>query len=353
MSERETPPRAADIAVGAAWAAAPARPAVSVVIATFGRPGYLGELVAALAALVPPAGGVEAVIVDNGSGHTTWATLLALLETSPMALAAVRLAANRGPGGGRNAGLAVARGEVIAFTDDDCVPTPSWLPALVAPFADPAVAVVQGRVLPDPAQAATMGPWDHTVDIGGPTPWFETCNVAYRADALRAVGGFDEDDPLTSRHDGGRAFGEDALLGWMVVQAGGRRAWAPDALVHHRCVPARWRDFFGSYRWVEGFPGLADRSGIVNEALFWRVFLARETARLDLALAAVAAAALARRPALLIGVYPWARGRWPEAVHRARGRRAAPFRLAQRFVVEAYGALNLARGSVRHRRLVL
>ncbi|MBA2496375.1 MAG: glycosyltransferase [Acidimicrobiia bacterium] len=341
----------AETAVSESWTAGD-DPSVSVVISTFNRAGYLRELVTALEAVIAPAGGFEVVIVDNGSGDATWSTLVELVETR-LALAVVRVATNRGPGGGRNVGLSLARGQFVAFTDDDCLPTPGWLEGVVARFADVAVDVVQGRVSPHPAQEAVMGPWDHTVAVGGPTPFFETSNVAYRRRALQRVGGFDEDDPLTARHAGGRAFGEDAVLGWRVVQTGGARAWADDAVVHHRCVPSTYLDLLRSYRWLEGMPGLAGRSGVVRESLYRRVFLNHQTAKVDLALLAVSAAVVLRRPWPLAATAPWVRMRWPEAVHRVRRRRRAPAYLAARFVIEAYGASAFLRGSIRHRRIVL
>jgi hypothetical protein len=223
----------------------------------------------------------------------------------------------------------------------------------VAGFADAAVEVVQGRVAAHPAQEAVMGPWDHTVSVAGPTPFFETSNVAYRRVALARVGGFDERDPLTARLAGGRAFGEDAVLGWRVLESGGRRAWAGAAVVHHRCVPSTYRAHLRSHRWLEGMPGLATRSDVVRDSLYARVFLSRQTARVDLAIAAIGAAVVLRRPGPLVGVVPWVRMRWPDAVHRVRGRRRAPAHLAARFVVEGYGAACFLRGSIRHRRLVL
>ena len=47
----------------------------------------------------------------------------------------------------RNAGIAMAAGNVIAIIDDDAVPEPSWLTHLTAPFADPAVAASGGYVI--------------------------------------------------------------------------------------------------------------------------------------------------------------------------------------------------------------
>ena len=346
------PRNADDVVTNAAWSTG-GSPAVSVVVSSYRRAGYLRELVAALDAQRPVPGGVEVVLVDNGSHDATWATMVGLLEITALPLTVVRVTANRGPGGGRNVGVAVARGELVAFTDDDCLPTPGWVERVAARFRDRTVDVVQGRVAAHPDQEAVMGPWDHTIVVGGPTPFFETSNVAYRRDALLAVGGFDEDDPLTSQHAGGRAFGEDAVLGWRVVQAGGARAWAGDAVVHHRCVPSTYLTLLRTYRWLEGMPGLAERSGVVRASMYHRVFLNQQTAKVDLALVGIGAALVLRRPAPLVAVVPWVRMRWPEAVHRVRSRRRAPAHLAARFLIEAYGAASFVRGSIRHRRIVL
>src|SRR5438067_730536 len=93
-----------------------------------------------------------------------------------------------GPAAARNAGWRAARGEIIAFTDDDCVPTPGWLRAGVSAFVD-GVAGVDGRVvMPLPAT-----PTDYERDAAGlERGEFVTANCFYGRDALVAVGGFDE-----------------------------------------------------------------------------------------------------------------------------------------------------------------
>ncbi|MFJ3495926.1 glycosyltransferase [Streptomyces sp. NPDC086091] len=159
-----------------------------------------------------------------------------------------------------NTGLAAARGDVVAFTDDDVVADPRWLTELTAPFsADPGLGCATGLILParlrTPAQVLleshggfakgftprTYDPYDPPAD----EPLFpftagrfgSGANMAYRTRVLRAVGGF---DPATGA--GTPARGGDDLYGFVrVLTAGHRLRYTPHALVwhHHR---ETWRD---------------------------------------------------------------------------------------------------------------
>jgi hypothetical protein len=266
-------------------------------------------------------------------------------------MAALRLPANRGPAPGRNAGVAASRAPLVAITDDDCLPTPGWLRGIRAAFAGGAE-VVQGAVRADPSTVDRMGPWDHTIWVSPPTPFFETCNVAYRRTAFDRAGGFDEDDPLL-HPPSGRAFGEDACLAWEVQRTGGRAAFAADAVVHHRCIPSTYERWLADQRELVGFPGLARRSPLVARMFVGGVFLSRRSACFDLAVGGVTAAVLLRRPWPALLTLPWARMRWADAVRVGRSRRAAPALLARLAWSDAVALGSLVRGSVRHRRLVL
>ena len=96
-----------------------------------------------------------------------------------------------GPAAARNAGWHAALGQLVAFTDDDCVPQPEWLATLAAALqvAD----IAQGCTLPDPAQEHLLGPFARTMDVRSETGYYQTCNVGYRRSVLEAVGGFDDD----------------------------------------------------------------------------------------------------------------------------------------------------------------
>jgi len=328
-------------------------PVIAVVVSTYRRPQLLSGLVAALESQDLSADQFEVVVVDNGSNDGTWDKLVQVVSDVSLRMVALRFDDNRGPGGGRNRGSRLVRAQLLAMTDDDCLPTAGWLRGLLEAFASGAD-VVQGRVCADPEGLAGMGPWDHTVWITPPTPFFETCNVAYRTTAFERVEGFDEADPLTSRHAGGRAFGEDALLAWRVLATGAQPASAPDAVVYHRCMPSTYSRYLGYQREHRGFPGLARSSPLVNRWLWHRGFLTRQSAEVDLALASVVMCVATRRGWPLLGMWPWVRRLWNAALSRTRGdRNAAAVVMAGLALGDVVGFISLVEGSVRHRRLVL
>lgn len=322
-----------------------------MVVSTFDRAGFLPGLLAALEAQrdAPP---FEVVVADDGSQDGTWDVLTRRSADTTLPLCAVRLPANRGAGAGRNAAVALARASLIAFTDDDCLPTPGWVAALAGAFTSAGtgdrVDIVQGRTEPEPVQPP--GTWARSLWVSGPTPWMETCNIAYRRSAFDAVGGFAQDDPLVGRAGRGRGFGEDTWLGHQVLARGGARLFADGAVVHHRWRPATFGDHVAERRLLTLFPALVRRVPALADSCWGGVFLSRRTAAVDLAVLCVAGAAVARRPLWLVGVLPWLTTSW----HPARARRGSfPLRLGQAAVADVAGLVALLYGSARHRRLVL
>jgi glycosyltransferase involved in cell wall biosynthesis len=326
-------------------------PRIGVVVSSYRRPHFLDGLLEALRVQTLASTDYEVVLVDNGSADATWERLVTAASTSPLRLAVTTLTTNRGPGGGRNHGLSMVRAPMVAITDDDCLPTPGWLEALVA-AGDAGAQLIQGEVHAAHSEL-DAGPWDHVKWITSPTPFFETCNVAYDMTRLRAVGGFDEDDPLTAQVSG-RAFGEDAVLAWRLQEAGAVATFCPAAVVEHRVVPATFADWLRDQRNVAGFPGLGRRSPLVTDWFWHRWFLSPTTAKTDLAALGLVAAALTRRPALALAALPWVADRVPEA-RRLAGpdRRLTPLRLVQLAISDAVTLASLLEGSARHRRPVL
>src|SRR5690242_16282570 len=95
----------------------------SVVVPTYNRPQPLSRCLDALARLYYPREQFEVIVVDDGSTES----LAALVKNFQERLDIRYLREEHaGPGMARNVGAAHARGEYLAFTDDDCAPCPDW-----------------------------------------------------------------------------------------------------------------------------------------------------------------------------------------------------------------------------------
>ncbi len=128
----------------------------------------------------------------------------------------------RGPAAARNVGWRAARAEWVAFLDDDVLPPPDWREALERDLrAAGDAGATQGRiVVPVPDRPTD---WERNVAGLEHAQW-ATADMAYRREALAAVGGFDERFP--------RAYREDADLGLRVVGAGWRIVRGQRHVVH-------------------------------------------------------------------------------------------------------------------------
>jgi glycosyltransferase involved in cell wall biosynthesis len=166
---------------------------------------------------------VEVVVVDNGSTDGSGD----LARAHPVV---TRVVVESRPGSyaARNAGLAAASGQLLAFTDADTVPQAGWLAAARARMDDGADAV--GGAI-EPVRSAAPTVWERYdtalyldqrsfVERDG---FAATANLVVRRDVLDAVGAFD----ATLRSSGDLEFGR------RLTAAGYRLVYAPDALVLH------------------------------------------------------------------------------------------------------------------------
>lgn len=166
----------------------------------------------------------------------------------------VRYVEERRPGLGRarNAGLRVARGAIVAFTDDDVIVDPAWAPAVLDAFATTDVDCVTGLILPlefeTPAQLSVerfasygKGFIPRTYSLAEPPldqPLFpytagyfgSGANMAFRTQILRDLGGFDSVLGTGTPARGG----EDLDICIRVLNTGGRLAYDPRAIIWHR-----------------------------------------------------------------------------------------------------------------------
>lgn len=155
------------------------RPVVSVILCTYNRAGLLREALRALAGQVAGTPPYEIIVVDNNSTDETRAVVRAF--TGASTLVRYEFEPEQGLSAARNHGIAAARADLIAFTDDDVRVAPDWVRTIAALFAShEEIDLAGGRVVPD---------WE-----APPPAWLERTGVAPLAlvdygDGPRRIGG--------------------------------------------------------------------------------------------------------------------------------------------------------------------
>lgn len=205
---------------------------VSVVVPTFKRPAMLECCLTALLAQDFPPTEYEIIIVDDAADKKTQQQVYEhamLVQPSGYTLRYLPIKGDHhGPAIARNAGWRFARGEIIAFTDDDCLPEKGWLKAGVGAFTD-GVAGVSGRLLvPLPPEPTDYEYNTAQLECGE----FVTANCFYRRSVLMQVGGFDE--RFTA------AWREDSDLFFTLLERNEHCIFISDAVVVHPVRPAHW-----------------------------------------------------------------------------------------------------------------
>lgn len=176
----------------------------------------------------------ELIVVNNGSTDGTPAVVQEFTATAPVLVHYI-FEPKPGLGNAHNAGLSVARGKILAFTDDDCYPAPDFLSSLWSAFEDPSIGYISGCILNyDPADTR-KGSLRHSEPVRfapnsfvGPGSLFGGANMAFRRQVLVEIGGF---DPL---------FGPGALFNCEDYDAAGRASamgwkgeYRPEVIVWH------------------------------------------------------------------------------------------------------------------------
>ena len=204
---------------------------VSVVVSTCGRLDLLDRSLDALMRQDFPAGAYEVIVVDDEPDRGTLQLVAGwrarTLERGPR-LVYVANDGPHGPAAARNRGWRISRAPIIAFTDDDTVPSPGWLRHGMAGF-DQHTDVLCGRIeMPLPSL-----PTDYQRDASQlQTAEFASANCFCRRGVLDALGGFDERFRIGWR--------EDSDLHFRLLKMQAKIAHSHHALVVHPVRPAPW-----------------------------------------------------------------------------------------------------------------
>ncbi len=193
----------------------------------------------------------EVIVVDNNSTDSTRDVVASFARNAPVEVRYV-FEPVQGSSAARNAGIAAARGEVVAFLDDDVIAAPGWLAALADAYAQfPDAWCIGGRVtlqLPSP-----LPPW--LVPLDGPVASYLSqqdlgpevvrieypkglisANLSVRREVLERVGGF---CGRLGRFGGQLLCGEDIELCHRIQQAGGEVYYCGAASVAHLVPSSR------------------------------------------------------------------------------------------------------------------
>jgi O-antigen biosynthesis protein len=198
-------------------------PRVSVVVCAYNAERTMDQCLASLEVLNYP--DYEVIVVNDGSRDRT----REIAES--YGYCRIINQPNKGLSAARNVGAEAATGEIVAYTDSDCVADPDWLTYLVAKMEASNLVACGGPNFPPPED--NLVPAAVAVAPGGPThvlisdelaEHIAGCNMAFRREVLTQLGGF---DPVY------RAAGDDVDICWRLQDAGYTIGFSPAAVVWH------------------------------------------------------------------------------------------------------------------------
>ena len=234
VDEERRPKSACDIAASLPTTLQiPARelsPRISVIVCTRNGAPTLRPCLEALETQTYP--NYEVLVIDDGSTDAT----AQIAKSFPN----VRCISQE-PAGlsvARNRGAHEASGEILAYTDDDCIPHPDWLLRLSFAYEDAEWVAAGGPNIPPPPRtpmealvASAPGAPTHVLIQDEEAEHLPGCNLSIRKSALLSIGGF---------HPDFTTAGDDVDICWRLREAGGKLRFIPGAMVwHHRRFTAR------------------------------------------------------------------------------------------------------------------
>ncbi|MBF0458042.1 MAG: glycosyltransferase [Nitrospirae bacterium] len=201
----------------------------SVIVPAYNSEKTISLCIEALLRQTCPQETYEIIVIDDGSTDKTG-------EIASGYPVRYHRKQNGGPASARNMGVREAAGEIILFTDADCVATPSWIEEMLQPFEDPHVSAVKGAYRTNQRQLTArfvqvefeerfqMLRNSRHIDM------IDTYAAAFRKEVFLYAGGFDES--FTAANN------EDTDLSYKLSRAGHKMVFNGNAIVFHLNHPA-------------------------------------------------------------------------------------------------------------------
>ncbi len=222
---------------------------VSIIIPTFNGADRIGNCLEELLKQTPSRD-VEILVVNDGSTDNTGDVVAGY---KPVRLLSQ---SNAGPAAARNRGAIRAQGDIILFTDDDCVPKPDWLATMLDPFRDPEVIGVKGEYRTRQKRLAArfvQMEYEDRYRLMGRLPridFVDTYSAGFRRDRFLEMNGYDTSFPV--------ACAEDIELSYRMSARGWKMVFVPEAIVYHTHSATLWQYLRKKYKFA-----------------FWRVLAVR------------------------------------------------------------------------------
>lgn len=235
-------------------AEADATPSISLIITTYNRAALLREALESIAAsTIEPPSSVEVIVVDNNSADAT----AAVVDTIQRANFPFRLSylkeTRQGTSWARNAGIEAARGEYIAFMDDDQRIDPAYLQNIRAAFKETGAVCVGGPVryynaenvpgwlAPVLKHKGQLEHGEHPKELGPADQRLGGGNMVFKTSALSAIGNYD----TRLGHHGDQLGGnEDWEIQDRAIANGHTVAYHPKLVQYHYLRPERYRKHY-------------------------------------------------------------------------------------------------------------
>ena len=207
---------------------------VSVIVPAYNAQKTIGQCIEALLSQKYQRENYEVIVIDDGSTDGT----AEIVKTYPVKYLYQR---NQGPATARNVGVKEAQGEIILFTDSDCVPSDNWIAEMVKPFEDKEVVAVKGayktRQKSLTARFAQLE-FEERFEMlkkAESIDMVDTYSAGYRKDIFLLMGGFDPYFPVANN--------EDTELSYRMSKLGYKMVFNADAIVYHLNHPSSIRRY--------------------------------------------------------------------------------------------------------------